>query len=145
MKTLKISFAVIFSIVFICQSFAVDSSSADRTVDNRIYADLLGKYVKNGTVDYRGFKNEEVKLDLYLKILEEINPDLLSSEEQFAFYVNASWIKEYFETHLGVLSKALETFFDTVSLTVRVSQQKIKAFDGLSIEQDHEHKVDLKI
>ena len=40
-------------------------------VDNTLYAELLGKYVKNGVVNYQGFKEEEDKLDRYLQILEE--------------------------------------------------------------------------
>ena len=46
----------------------VTGSRAAQEMDNRIYAGLLGKHVKNGLVDYQGFKNEEVRLDQYLKI-----------------------------------------------------------------------------
>jgi len=48
----------------------VTGSEAAQEIDNRIYAGLLGKYVKNGLVDYQGFKNEDAKLDQYLKVLE---------------------------------------------------------------------------
>jgi hypothetical protein len=57
--------------------------------DHALYADLLEKYVQNGTVDYQGFKDEEAKLDQYLKILEETDIKTLSQDEQFAFYINA--------------------------------------------------------
>ena len=68
-------------------SFTV--TMADPTVDHSIYADLLKKYVKNGRVDYAGFKSEEAKLDTYLKILEAVDSHSLSKDEQFAFYANA--------------------------------------------------------
>ncbi|MCF8143407.1 MAG: DUF547 domain-containing protein [Deltaproteobacteria bacterium] len=62
---------------------------SDVRVDNTPYAELLDKYVKNGVADYQGFKNEEGKLDRYLKILEETDPKKLPRNEQFAFYINA--------------------------------------------------------
>lgn len=58
-------------------------------VDHSIYGELLQKYVKNGEVDYRGFKKEEAKLDQYLNILEKTETNKLSPKEQFAFYINA--------------------------------------------------------
>ena len=42
-----------------------------------IYGELLGKYVKNGFVNYRGFKNEKDKLDIYLRVLEETDTKIL--------------------------------------------------------------------
>jgi hypothetical protein len=58
-------------------------------VDNSIYDKLLNKYVKNGVVDYQGFKNDEGKLDEYLRVLENTKVSELSRDEKFAFYVNA--------------------------------------------------------
>jgi hypothetical protein len=58
-------------------------------VDNSIYDELLKKYVNNGIVDYKGFKNEEGRLDEYLKVLESIRTRSLSRNDQFAFYINA--------------------------------------------------------
>lgn len=58
-------------------------------VDNRIYADLLTRYVANGHVNYAGFKHDEARLDQYLKVLEQVDPERLVREEQFAFYINA--------------------------------------------------------
>lgn len=49
---------------------------------------LLQKYVKNGVVDYTGFKKEEAVLDNYLQFLNEINPEKLSTNEQLALYIN---------------------------------------------------------
>jgi hypothetical protein len=58
-------------------------------VDHGLYAELLLKYVKNGWVDYAGFKADEGRLDRYLGILEHVEPDALERDEQFAFYINA--------------------------------------------------------
>jgi len=58
-------------------------------VDHGIYADLLQKYVKNGVVEYAGFKKDEAKLTQYLKILEQTDAEALSRSEQLAFYINA--------------------------------------------------------
>jgi len=57
-------------------------------VDHSLYADLLNKHVKDGVVDYRGFQQEEKKLDQYLKVLEETDTNKLSRNEQLAFYIN---------------------------------------------------------
>jgi len=67
----------------------VESTHAASDVDNGFYGELLRKYVIDGVVDYQGFKNEEDKLDQYLKILENTNSTALSHDEQFAFYINA--------------------------------------------------------
>ena len=58
-------------------------------VNHEIWADLLGKYVKPGGVDYSGFKAEEDRLDKYLKVLEDTDPEKLSRNEQYAYYINA--------------------------------------------------------
>ena len=64
-------------------------AAAAPPVDNSIYAELLTKYVANGHVDYAGFKRDEARLDQYLKVLEQVDPERLPREEQFAFYINA--------------------------------------------------------
>ena len=46
---------------------------AAQGVDNSLYAGLLKKYVKDGLVNYQGFKKEESVLDKYLKVLEEVD------------------------------------------------------------------------
>jgi len=67
---------------------SVDAAAAP-PVDNSIYAELLTKYVVNGHVDYAGLKRDEARLDQYLKVLEQVDPERLPREEQFAFYINA--------------------------------------------------------
>jgi hypothetical protein len=63
--------------------------AAADTIDHAVFGDLLGKYVKSGRVDYAGFKADQAKLDQYLSYLEKIDPETLSRNEQFAFYINA--------------------------------------------------------
>ena len=67
----------------------IAKSLAGNTVDHHLYADLLGKYVQAGEVDYKGLKGEESALDAYLAVLEAVDPQSLSRDEQFAFYANA--------------------------------------------------------
>lgn len=57
-------------------------------VDHRIFAELLTRYNSGGQVDYAGLKREESRLDAYVESLSEIDPDALSPDERFAFYVN---------------------------------------------------------
>jgi hypothetical protein len=79
----------LFSFVFFGVAGFAAPAWSDVTVDNTLYAELLDKYVKNGVVDYQGFKNEEANLDRYLKILEDTDPKKPPRNEQFAFYINA--------------------------------------------------------
>ena len=118
----------------------VTGSEAAQAVDNRIYAGLLGKYVKNGLVDYQGFKDEETKLDQYLKVLEGIDTKKLSRDEQFAFYINAynAWtIKLILTGYPGVKSiKDLGSFFRSPW------KKKICRIDGEVISLDQiEHGI----
>ena len=109
-------------------------------VDHSLYGELLARYVKEGGVDYRGFKDEEAKLDQYLKILENTHTKALSRDEQFAFYVNAynAWtIKLILSGYPGVKS-----IKDLGSLFKSPWKKKICRIDGgiLSLD-DIEHKV----
>ncbi|GAK61565.1 hypothetical protein U27_01466 [Candidatus Vecturithrix granuli] len=65
------------------------SSQAETIVDNAIYAELLEKYLQDGVVNYEGLKTEETRLDQYLALLDQTDPDALARNEQFAFYMNA--------------------------------------------------------
>jgi hypothetical protein len=64
-------------------------ASAGAMPDTGLYAELLGRYVHDGQVDYAGLKKEEARLDLYLESLEKTDTGLLSPRDQFAFYINA--------------------------------------------------------
>ena len=79
----------VVALAFLIPAFGGRVAAAAPPVDNRIYAELLTKYVENGHVDYARFKHDEARLDQYLKVLEQVDPEHLPREEQFAFYINA--------------------------------------------------------
>jgi hypothetical protein len=108
-------FAFCLLISLLLGIFSPSQKTAAATVDHEIWAELLGKYVKPGGVDYTGFKSEEGKLDQYLKVLEHTDLKTLSHNELFAFYINAynAWtIKLILSAYPGVKSiKDLGNFF----------------------------------
>lgn len=57
--------------------------------DTSIYADLLQKYVKAGVVNYGGFKSEEDRFDSFLRQIGRVNPESLSREDEYAYWINA--------------------------------------------------------
>jgi hypothetical protein len=118
----------------------VTHSWSSDTVDHSIYADLLNKYVKDGVVDYQGFKNEETKLDQYLTVLENIDTENLSRDEQFAFYTNAynAWtIKLILSGYPGVKS-----IKDLGSVFKSPWKKKLARIDGKVITLDDiEHNI----
>ena len=79
---------------------------ATQLIDNTIYGKLLQKYVINGKVDYKGLKSEESRLDSYLDQIASIDPDKLSSNQRFAFYINAynAWTLKLILTHYPGIS-----------------------------------------
>jgi hypothetical protein len=82
----RIKFSFLVSIFLIG---LVSDAWCGNTADHSIYRALLKKHVGSGVVDYQGFKQEEDKLDQYLKILDETDIEALASEEQLALYINA--------------------------------------------------------
>jgi hypothetical protein len=114
--------------------------SAANEVDQSLYAELLSKYVKNGIVNYQGFKNDEENLDQYLKVLEKTDTKTLSRNEQFAFYVNAynAWtIKLILSGYPGIKS-----IKDLGSLFKSPWKKKICRIDGKIITLDDiEHNI----
>ena len=113
----------------------VNDARADG-VDHSLYGDLLQKYVKNGVVNYQGFKDEEPKLDRYLRVLEKTDTGTLSRNEQFAFYINAynAWtIKLILGDYPGI--KSIKDFW-------RPWKKKICRIDGDVISLDDiEHNI----
>ncbi len=109
-------------------------------VDHGIYAGLLKKYVKNGLVNYQGFKKEEAVLDKYLKVLEEVDSKRLSHDDQFAFYVNAynAWtIKLVLGGYPGIKS-----IKDLGSLFKSPWKKKLCLIDGKVLSLDNiEHDI----
>lgn len=125
-------------IIFLLPGFQAAVSKT--SVDNSIYATLLKKHVKNGVVDYRGFKEEEALLDQYLKVLENVDTKSLTGNEQFAFYVNAynAWtVKLILSGYPGIKSiKDLGSLFKTPW------KKKIAKIDGNVITLDDiEHRI----
>jgi len=89
-QTMRIIRAISIFVLALCiWSNSAPSAWSKASVDNSLYGELLRKYVKSGVVDYQGFKNEEAKLDEYLRILENTTVSELSRDALFAFYVNA--------------------------------------------------------
>ncbi|MCM8570897.1 DUF547 domain-containing protein [Gramella jeungdoensis] len=66
-----------------------DKESAVK-LDHSTWNELLQKYVTDeGMVDYQGFKKDREKLDKYLKMLSDQNPDeSWSTAELLAYYIN---------------------------------------------------------
>ena len=97
----------ITTIFLLTGTFGPAISSWASTINHEIWADLLEKYIKPDGVDYTGFKTEEDRLDQYLKVLEDTDPEKLSRNEQYAYYINAynAWtIKLILSGYPGVKS-----------------------------------------
>ncbi|MBW2590490.1 MAG: DUF547 domain-containing protein [Deltaproteobacteria bacterium] len=140
MKVEHIKIFVLTFALLIGSLILVKQSLSQIIVDHSIYATLLEKYVKQGQVDYQGFKAEEAKLDQYLKVLEKTDSDNLSRNEQFSFYINAynAWtIKLILSGYPGVKSiKDLGVFLK------KPWKKKICRIDGDVITLDDiEHKI----
>ncbi len=87
MKIQNISKVLCLSLCLLVLS--VSCGQAQETADHNGYAALLKKYVKNGAVNYQGFKDEEAVLDKYLDVIEKTDTKDLPRDAQFAFYINA--------------------------------------------------------
>jgi phosphatidylglycerophosphatase A len=57
--------------------------------DHSLFDKLLKKNVSNGFVAYSSLAEETDKIDQYLRQLAVQDPDLLTKDEQIAFYINA--------------------------------------------------------
>ena len=141
--TMKVEHIKIFVLTFallIGSLTLVKQSLSQTTVDHGIYAALLEKYVDQDSVDYRGVKAEEEKLDQYLKILENVDSKKLPRDEQFAFYINAynAWtIKLILSGYPGVKS-----IKDLGSILKKPWDKKICRIDGDVITLDDiEHSI----
>ena len=141
MKTKKLIIRVVIWVCFFCGAmYFLAPGWSNATVDHALYAELLEKYVQNGRVDYQGFKNEEAKLDQYLKFIEETDTKKLSRDEQFAFYVNAynAWtIKLILTGYPGIKS-----IKDLGSIFKSPWEKQIARINGDIITLDHiEHDI----
>ncbi len=116
------------------------STGAASPVDNRIWAELLKKHVTDGRVDYDGFKEEEARLDQYLAILSATDPQALTRQHQFAFYINtynAYTIKLVLTRYPGINSiKETGGFFSNAW------SRKFIPLNGFKVSLDHiEHDI----
>ncbi len=125
--------------------FAITANHAEplwaaSKLDNAIYADLLEKYVDKGHVNYAGFKAEESRLDEYLALMAQIDPDQLSRDEQFAFYANAynAWTIKLILKHYPGISSIKEAG----GIFSSPWKQEIARIDGQLMTLDHiEHDI----
>ena len=138
MKIKKEKIYIIITMIILIGTTGGDAFCA--VVDNSIFADLLKEYVKDGVVDYAGFKKDELRLDAYLKVLEGVNPGTLDRNAQFAFYVNAynAWtIKLILSGYPGV-----ESIKDLGSVFKSPWKKEIVRIDGDLVTLDHvEHEI----
>lgn len=102
-------------------------------------------YPKRQSADFQSHPRISLLLDLERLGLVRSDFLMIQRDLSIAFYVSSSEIKAYFETKIESIRKVLEDLFDTVSLVIHVSEQKLKNFADFSMEQDHDHKVDLRI
>ena len=95
------------ALAFLIPAFGGRVDAAAPPVDNSIYAELLTKYVANGYVNYAGFKRDETRLDQYLAVLEQVDPERLPREEQFAFYIGDLRLEKLPAAHPRAVSRSV--------------------------------------
>ncbi len=112
MKTISIAATIMLAGIWVA---ATGVHAAQ--VDHSLLGSLLSRHVKDGVVDYKGFKDDEAILDQYLEALAAVDPEPLSPDDQFAFYVNAynAWtIKLILSRYPGIRSiKDLGSLFSS--------------------------------
>jgi hypothetical protein len=99
--------AVTITLSFVIGTLGSAASSRTSAVNHEIWAELLGKYVTADGVNYTGFKKDEDRLDQYLRVLENTDPEKLPRNEQYAYYINTynAWtIKLILSGYPGVQS-----------------------------------------
>ncbi len=140
MKTERFILVVMTLFLFFGPLMPVTPGFSGNRVDHSIYATLLEKHVKQGLVNYRGFKTDEARLDQYLKVLEKTDSSALPRNEQFAFYVNAynAWtIKLILSGYPGI-----QSIKDLGSIIKSPWKKKICRIDGDVITLDDiEHSI----
>lgn len=132
------SLVLIIPLALLCISCHAsgEPSPAGMPVDHTLFAELLGRYVTEGKVDYAGFKRDDKQLNDYLKVLETTDTKRLAPVEQFAFYINAynAWtIKLILSAYPGVTSiwDLGGRFFD------KPFQKKMVRLDGDMVSLDY--------
>ncbi len=117
---------------------ALTQTQAD--VDHTPYGELLSAHVKDGKVDYKGFKADAKQLDAYLAKLAEVDPDALDRSERMAFYINlynAATIKLILTGYPGI-----DSIKDLGSLFKSPWKKKFVKLNGGIVTLDHiEHDI----
>lgn len=129
---------LVFSFSAITGSQTIASTAL--AIDHSLFGELLKKYVKEGKVDYAAIKTEEVKLNRYLAILENVNPQSLPRNEQFAFYINAynAWTIKLILTKYPDIKSIRELGF----LNAGPWKKKVVRLKGEMVSLDHiEHDI----
>lgn len=80
--------------------------SAASAVDYGPWATLLAKHVRDGVVDYKGFKADQTKLEAFLEELGKVDATSLSPKAQMAYYINVynAWTIKLMLDNYGVKS-----------------------------------------
>ena len=115
-------------------------AATDAAADHSLYSELLRRYVTKGNVNYAGLKSEEVKLNQYLEVLEKANPESLSRDEQFAFYINAynAWTLKLILTKYPDIKSIKELGF----FSSGPWKKKVVRLQGGTVSLDHiEHDI----
>lgn len=83
---LKLWTGIAFALIWVVSATGVARAEA---VDDGAYAELLRAHVRDGVVDYAGFKRDEARLDDFLERSGRVDPAGLPREDRFAYYINA--------------------------------------------------------
>ncbi len=127
-------------LIFIGIIALTQALSNAETLDNTIYNSLLEKYVANGRVNYKGLKLEESRLDAYLDHLAALNPDRLSRNDRFAFYINVynAWTLKLILKHYP----GIRSIKDTGGIFSSPWKKKLVRINGETVTLDHiEHNI----
>lgn len=115
-------------------------ATVSRAADDAPYAALLAVYVQNGVADYAGLKKDEARLNAYLDALASTNPETLSPNDRFAYYINAynAWTLRLILDHYPGIS----SIKDAGSLFRSPWKQPFVRLAGRTVTLDHiEHDI----
>jgi hypothetical protein len=76
----------VFTVISLVWLLATGASAAPMLHSQ--WGELLARHVKDGVVDYQGFKDDEAELDEYLGLLARTEPGELDDGDRLAYYIN---------------------------------------------------------
>jgi hypothetical protein len=102
---------ILRSVLILALLAASPGAALATAVDHSAFGRLLDRHVRDGVVDYRGFKADETALDRYLDMLAAVDPATLTDVERFAFYANAynAWTIKLILMHYPGIESIKET------------------------------------